>query len=325
MTATPIVMLTQLRKQFGSTTALDGIDLRIDRPCIFGVVGPDGAGKTTLLRSLVGLLEFEAQQAQVLGYEIVQEPYRIRERLGYVPQAFSLYPELSVLHNLKFFADVHAISRADFGQRSEELLALAGLSDFQSREAGALSGGMKQKLSVICALIHQPQLLVLDEPNNGVDVIARGEVWDILRQLQEVTVVMSTGYLDEAERCDELVYLYEGRIRARGTPQEVLLGYPYQAYQLIGNEPASTLAALRNAPWFIRSQLLKGNLVIETTAQAAQVSLALHNLGTAEVWAEPLPPSLELVFTHLTHLTHEAHEAHEAQAAQTPHPVQADD
>ena len=314
MTTTPIVSLIQLRKQYGPTLALDGIDLCINRPCIFGVVGPDGAGKTTLLRSLVGLLEFEAEQAQVLGYEIVREPYRIRERLGYVPQAFSLYPELSVLHNLKFFADVHGVTRSDFAQRSEELLALAGLADFQARESGALSGGMKQKLSIICALIHQPQLLVLDEPNNGVDVIARGEVWDILRHLQDVTVVMSTGYLDEAERCDEVVYLYEGRIRTRGTPQEVLLDYPYRAYRLIGNEPAATLVALRQAPWFIRSQLLAGHLVIETTAQAAQVSMALHNLGAADVWVEPLPPSLELVFTHLTH---EAHAAHTAQETQT--------
>ena len=313
ITDTPIVSLTQLRKQYGTTVALDGIDLRIERPCIFGLVGPDGAGKTTLLRSLVGLVEFEAQRAHVLGYEIVREPYRIRERLGYVPQAFSLYPELSVLHNLKFFADVHGVARSDFAQRSEELLAIAGLEDFQTRAAGALSGGMKQKLSIICALIHQPQLLVLDEPNNGVDVIARGEVWDILRHLQDVTVVMSTGYLDEVERYDELVYLYAGRIQTRGTPHQVLSGYPYQAYRLIGTEPTSTLAALQQAPWFIRSQLLAGHLVIETTAQAAQVSMALHNLGTSDVWAEPMPPSFELVFTHLTY---EAHTAQTARAEQ---------
>ena len=150
---TPVVALTQLHKQFDATIALDGIDLVIDRPCIFGVVGPDGAGKTTLLRSLVGLLEFEAAQAHILGYDVVREPHRIRERLGYVPQAFGLYPELSVLHNLKFFADIHGITAATFQQRSEELLTIAGLEDFQARETGALSGGMKQKLAVICASI----------------------------------------------------------------------------------------------------------------------------------------------------------------------------
>ena len=157
---TPVVALTQLHKQFDATIALDGIDLIIERPCIFGVVGPDGAGKTTLLRSLVGLLEFEAAQAHILGYDVVREPHRIRERLGYVPQAFGLYPELSVLHNLKFFADIHGITASTFQQRSEELLTIAGLEDFQARETGALSGGMKQKLAVICALIHRPQLLL---------------------------------------------------------------------------------------------------------------------------------------------------------------------
>ena len=157
---TPVVALTQLHKQFDATIALDGIDLVIERPCIFGVVGPDGAGKTTLLRSLVGLLEFEAAQAHILGYDVVREPHRIRERLGYVPQAFGLYPELSVLHNLKFFADIHGITASTFQQRSEELLTIAGLEDFQARETGALSGGMKQKLAVICALIHRPQLLL---------------------------------------------------------------------------------------------------------------------------------------------------------------------
>ena len=231
---TPVVALTQLHKQFDATIALDGIDLVIDRPCIFGVVGPDGAGKTTLLRSLVGLLEFEAAQAHILGYDVVREPHRIRERLGYVPQAFGLCPELSVLHNLKFFADIHGITASTFQQRSEELLTIAGLEDFQARETGALSGGIKQKLAVICAVIHRPQLLILDEPNNGVDVIARGEVWEILRHLQDVTIIMSTGYLDEAELGDELIYLYEGRVRTRGTPNDIRSTYPYQAYRLVG-------------------------------------------------------------------------------------------
>lgn len=298
---TPIIKLAQLRKNFGSTIALDGIDLVIDRPCIFGVVGPDGAGKTTLLRSLIGLLEFEAEHAQVLGYDIIRDPYSIRERLGYVPQTFGLYPELSVLHNLKFFADIHGISRPDFRQRAEELLAFAGLEDFQSREAGALSGGMKQKLSVICALIHRPQLLVLDEPNNGVDVIARGEVWEILRHLQDETVIMSTGYLDEAERCDELIYLYEGRIRTRGTPDAIRSNYPYQAYLLSGSGAEETLPALHNAAWFVRMQTISGSVVLETTADVSQVRATLREMGQTAVWAEPLPPTLELVFTHLTY------------------------
>ena len=298
---TPVVSLTQLHKQFDSSVALDGIDLVIERPCIFGVVGPDGAGKTTLLRSLVGLLEFEAAQAHVLGYDVVREPYRIRERLGYVPQAFGLYPELSVLHNLKFFADIHAIAATTFQQRADELLTIAGLKDFHTRAVGDLSGGMKQKLAVICALIHHPQLLVLDEPNTGVDVIARGEVWEILHHLQDVTIIMSTGYLDEAERCDELIYLYEGRIRTRGTPDAIRSNYPYHAYRLVGGNVEAALAALQSVAWLVRTQTLAGSVVLESTAEIAEVRPTLHELGTTEVWVEPLPPTLELVFTHLTY------------------------
>jgi ABC-2 type transport system ATP-binding protein len=307
MATAPIVTLKSLSKRFGAIVALDRIDLTIDRPRVFGVVGPDGAGKTTLLRVLVGLLEFQAERAQVLGYDVVREPHSLRERLGYVPQAFGLYPELSVMHNLEFFADVHGIARKEFRRRAGELLAVAGLENFRTRLAAALSGGMKQKLAIICALIHQPQLLILDEPTNGVDVIARGEVWEILRQLQGVAVVMSTGYLDEAERCDELLYLYAGRIHVRGTPAEVCSSYPYRAYRLVGSGVEAAITPVQNAPWLVRTQSVGGSLVIETALEITQVTAALHEIGVQDVWVEPLPPTLERVFTRLTHeaQTHE--------------------
>lgn len=300
MAIAPIVTLKNLSKCFGAIVALDRIDLTLDRPCVFGVVGPDGAGKTTLLRVLVGLLEFQAERAQVLGYDVVREPHSIRERLGYVPQAFGLYPELSVMHNLEFFADVHGITRQEFRRRADELLAIAGLENFRTRLTAALSGGMKQKLAIICALIHQPQLLVLDEPTNGVDVIARGEVWEILRQLKDVAVVMSTGYLDEAERCDELLYLYAGRIRVRGTPAEVCASYPYRAYRLVGSGVETAMATVQSAPWLVQTQAIGGSLVIETTLEITQVTAALHEMDVQDVRVEPLPPTLERVFTRLT-------------------------
>src|SRR5713226_7926573 len=213
--ATPVISLVNLRKRFGSVMALDGINLTIDQPCIFGVVGPDGAGKTTLLRILVGLLDFAATTAAVLGYDIASQPRAIKERLGYVPQTFSLYPDLSVQHNLEFFADVHDLPRKKFRQRAAELLAIAQLDQFATFLTSSLSGGMKQKLALVCALLHEPHVLILDEPNNGVDLIARGEMWTILKQLRDVTIVMSTGYLDEADRCDQVAYLYYGRIRVQ--------------------------------------------------------------------------------------------------------------
>lgn len=300
MAPAPMVALKNLYKRFGTTIALEGIDLTINRPCVFGLVGPDGAGKTTLLRVLVGLLEFQAEKAQVLGYDILRESHTIRERLGYVPQAFGLYPDLSVIHNLEFFADVHGISRQEFRRRADELLAIARLENFRTYLTSALSGGMKQKLAIICALIHRPQLLILDEPNNGVDVIARSEVWGILRQLQGVTIVMSTGYLDEAERCDELIYLYKGRIRVRGTPAEVRSSYPHNAYRVIGDGANALLAAVQEAPWLVRARAVGGSLTIETTLETVQVLAALREVGAGDARVEPLSPTLEMVFTHLT-------------------------
>lgn len=298
--AAPIISLANLRKRFGQIVALDGIDLTIDRPCVFGVVGPDGAGKTTLLRILVGLLDFDATTATVLGYDIASQAPTIRAQLGYVPQAFSLYPDLSVQHNLEFFADVHGIPRKVFRQRSADLLALAQLEQFTTFLAASLSGGMKQKLALICALLHQPQILILDEPNNGVDVIARGEVWAILRQLRGVSIIISTGYLDEAEGCDELVYLYKGRIRVRGAPEALKGRFPWKAYRVLADTTADHLTALRRAPWVQRVRVVGEAVTVETALSRSAVQAALDDLYRNGVSVEPVTPTLEMVFTELT-------------------------
>src|SRR5262245_19420486 len=300
MTAAPIIALANLRERFGSAPAVDGVDLLIEQPCIFGVVGPDGAGKTTLQRILVGLLDFEAAVATVLGYDIASRPQAIKERLGYVPQTFGLYPDLSVRHNLEFFADVHGIPRAVFRRRAAELLAVARLEKFTTFLAASLSGGMKQKLALICALLHRPQVLVLDEPNNGVDVIARGEMWDILRQLHEVTVVMSTGYLDEAERCDAVAYLYRGRVRVQGTPQEVKAGFPRQAYRLLGDLGPALAPDLRRASWAQKVRVVGETVTVETPLSGPEVRAALRDLHADGISIEPVMPTLEMVFTELT-------------------------
>lgn len=308
MMAVPIIGLTNLSKRFGSTVALAGIDLTIDRPCIFGIVGPDGAGKTTLLRVLVGLLEFEARTATVLGYNIATHPQPIRARLGYVPQAFSLYPDLSVQHNLEFFAAVHGIPKAVFRARAAELLALAQLERFTTFLAASLSGGMKQKLALICALLHQPQVLVLDEPNNGVDVIARSEVWTILRQLRDVTIMISTNYLDEAARCDEVVYLYKGRIRTRGTPDQLKSDFPRTVYRVFSDVSPSQLALLRQAPWAYRVRVVGEEVTIETSLSRPDFQAAVRKWYGAEGDIEPVVPTLEMVFTDLTERAEESEE-----------------
>lgn len=297
---TPVISLVNLRKRFGAVTALDGVTLTIEQPGIFGIVGPDGAGKTTLLRILVGLLDFEAEHASVLGYNIATQSRAIKARLGYVPQTFSLYPDLSVQHNLEFFADVHDIPRKIFRQRAAELLAIAQLDQFASFLASSLSGGMKQKLSLICALLHQPQVLILDEPNNGVDLIARGEMWTILKQLHNVAIIMSTGYLDEAERCDQVAYLYHGRIRTSNTPQAIKDQFPWKAYRLFGEFHPDLLTQLRQAPWARRTRLVGEVLIVETALSRVELQAALHAISNTDLIIEPLPPTLEMVFTELT-------------------------
>lgn len=296
----PIIALSNLRKCFGSTVALDDVSLTIEQPCIFGVVGPDGAGKTTLLRILVGLLEFEAEHASVLGYALASQTQPIKERVGYVPQAFSLYQDLSVQQNLEFFADVHGLPRRVFRQRAAELLAIAQLDKFTTFLASVLSGGMKQKLALICALLHQPQVLILDEPNNGVDLIARGEMWAILRQLRNVTIVMSTGYLDEAERCDQIAYLYRGRIRVQGAPHAIKARFPWKAYRLLGDIRPNIIARIRQVPWAHRVQLIGETVTIETTLSRSELQGAVAALNQDALIVEVIPPTLEMAFTELT-------------------------
>jgi ABC-2 type transport system ATP-binding protein len=295
-----IVTLRNVRKRFASTVALDGIDLTITQPHIFGVVGPDGAGKTTLLRILVGLLDFEASIATVLDYDIRTQAQALRRSLGYVPQTFSLYPDLTVQHTLEFFADVHGLSRGVFRTRMAELLALAQLERFATFSVGSLSGGMKQKLALICALLHQPQLLILDEPNNGVDVIARGDMWAILRQLQSVTIVLSTGYLDEAERCDELIYLYKGQIRVQGSPVEIRSSFPWHAYRLPGDLAPAAIAQLRQAPWVRRVRPIAGTLLVTTLLSRTELYAAVHDLLSRTIRIEAVDPTLEVIFAELT-------------------------
>jgi ABC-2 type transport system ATP-binding protein len=246
------------------------------------------------------LLDFSADSAAVLGYHIASQSQAIKERLGYVPQTFSLYPDLSVQHNLEFFADVHGLPRRTFRQRAAELLAIAQLDQFTTFLASSLSGGMKQKLSLICALLHQPQVLVLDEPNSGVDVIARGEMWAILRQLHEVTVIMSTGYLDEAERCDEVAYLYRGRVRVQGSPDAIKARFPWQAYRLLGDIQPDLVTKIQHTPWARRVRVMGEAVMVETALARADLQLALRDLHGEGVSLESLTPTLEMVFTELT-------------------------
>jgi ABC-2 type transport system ATP-binding protein len=221
--AVPIIKLTDLRRDFKTTQAVAGISLSVAPGELFGLVGPDGAGKTTTLRLLAGLLTITAGEATILGFDLKSQAEQLKPHIGYMAQQFSLYAELSVLENLRFFAELFDVSAQERRQRTARLLAFAGLEEFKHRRAAQLSGGMQKKLALACTLIHQPEILLLDEPTTGVDPISRREFWNILTELvvRGTTIIVSTPYMDEADRCTRVGLMYQGKLVECNTPQNI--------------------------------------------------------------------------------------------------------
>lgn len=212
-----------LTRKFGSLTALDGLSLEIGEGEIFGLVGPDGAGKTTTMRLLTGILDPTAGQAWVYGKHTVNQAESLKENIAYMSQRFGLYEELKVIENINFYADVYGVAKKDREKDIDRLLGFSGLLPFKQRFAGKLSGGMKQKLGLACALIHTPRVLFLDEPTNGVDPVSRRDFWNILYDLmkEKVTIFCSTCYLDEAERCGRVGLMHKGKLLRCETPDKI--------------------------------------------------------------------------------------------------------
>jgi len=218
-----VIEIHNLTKRFKKVTAVDGLDLRIRRGEIFGLLGPDGAGKTTTIRLLAAIMNPTAGSATVAGFDTVKQPEEIKRRIGYMAQRFNLYGDLTVLENLTFFADIFGVRGEERQERIERLLAFAQLTEFKNRRAAHLSGGMQKKLALACTLIHQPEIIFLDEPTTGVDPVSRREFWDILTELhlQGVTLFVSTPYMDEAERCSRVGLMFEGKIIVCDEPERV--------------------------------------------------------------------------------------------------------
>ncbi|OGC05966.1 hypothetical protein A2230_08615 [candidate division WOR-1 bacterium RIFOXYA2_FULL_36_21] len=210
-----------LTKKFKDFNAVSGLNLQIKRGEIFGFVGPDGAGKTTTLRMLSTAMEPTSGEASVLGLNVRTEEEKIRDKIGYMPQRFSLYGDLTVSENIDFFADIYKVEREYRRKRKAELLEFMSLAEFVKRKGRELSGGMQKKLALACNLIHTPKLLFLDEPTTGVDPISRREFWRILYGLENVTIVVSTPYMDEAERCNRVGLIREGRLLLCDVPSEI--------------------------------------------------------------------------------------------------------
>jgi ABC-2 type transport system ATP-binding protein len=213
-----------MARRFGAVEALAGLSFAVKAGELYGLVGPDGAGKTTAIRALAGLIDLDGGEARVLGVDPARGGSAVRESLGLMPQQYSLYRDLSVKENLKFFSRLYVLPRAVYRERAERLLAITRLDRFLDRRADALSGGMYKKLALACALLHQPRVLLLDEPTNGVDPVSRRELWALLHEFVQggMTVLVSTPYMDEAERCDRVGLVHRGRLLLEGAPGELL-------------------------------------------------------------------------------------------------------
>ncbi len=219
----PVIATENLSRRFKSATAVESLNLTVRRGEIFGLVGPDGAGKTTTIRMLCAIMDPSEGSARVAGYDTVSESEQIKRRIGYMAQRFNLYGDLSVVENLDFFADVFQVRGKKRRERKERLLQFARLTEFRKRRAAHLSGGMQKKLALACTLVHQPEIIFLDEPTTGVDPVSRREFWDILTELhlQGITIFVSTPYMDEAERCSRVGLMYQGRIVVCDVPDRI--------------------------------------------------------------------------------------------------------
>jgi ABC-2 type transport system ATP-binding protein len=292
--------LQGLTRRFGELSAVDGLTFDVRSGELFALVGPDGSGKTTTLRMLAGVLRPSAGDALVAGVSVARDPEGVKPHIAYMSQRFGLYEDLTVAENLDFYADLYRVPRTERATRYEELYRFSRLGEFRGRLAGALSGGMKQKLSLSCALVHHPSILLLDEPTFGVDPISRRELWLILhaRVAEGVTVVVSTSYLDEAERCDRVALLHQGRVLALDAPEALQSSLVGRLLELRTDQPRVARDVLRGAPG-VRGATLFGNklhLLLEPSARWSELEERLRTAGlTLEPPAEVLP-SLEDVF-----------------------------
>jgi len=297
----PAIRTQGLRRAFGELVAVGGLDLEVQEGEIFGLVGPDGAGKTTTMRMLTGILPPTAGTATVAGCDVVRDAARLKDHIGYMSQRFGLYPDLSVAENIAFYADIYGVPRRELAARTERLLGFSNLTPFKHRLAGNLSGGMKQKLGLACALIHTPRVLFLDEPTNGVDPVSRRDFWRILYQLVRdgVTLFVSTAYLDEAERCNRLALLHEGRLLGLGTPDEVKRLMPGSLLEVRTSAPRRTATLLRENLRFASVGLFGDRVHVATrepAAAEADTRRLVASAGFELLSLHPVEPSLEDVF-----------------------------
>lgn len=296
-----VVQTENLTRTFGSVIAVNRLNLSVKKGEIFGLVGPDGAGKTTIMRLLSGILPPTGGEAWILGRAITREAELIKEKIGYMSQRFALYGDLTVMENIQFYADLYNVPQKERGPRIERLLSFSNLTPFQDRQAQNLSGGMKQKLGLACALVHTPQVLFLDEPTNGVDPVSRRDFWRIIYDLLQegVTIFVSTAYLDEAERCNRIGLIYQGNLLSIGPPDEIKnliqdeIWEVHCSLRMKARDFLLTFPMVKNA-WIFGDKIHL--LLEEGTKVIAQIENELRKSNFAVYSTREIAPALEDVF-----------------------------
>ncbi len=295
---TTAVRVEALSKSFGREIAVESVSFEAAAGELFGLVGPDGAGKSTLLRMLAGVLRPTSGDAEVFGASVVRDPEGVKKEIAYMSQRFGLYSDLTVLENLSFYADLYEVPRAERAARLERLFQFSSLKPFSDRLAGKLSGGMKQKLGLSCALIHEPRLLLLDEPTFGVDPISRRDLWLMVHEMvaRGVSAVVSTAYLDEAERFDRLLLLHRGRILDSGSPEDLLGRIEGELLDLRPTPLREARAILARHPRVLRTALFGDRLHVSVRSALRDreaLEAALREAGIRIHEIAPIPPTLE--------------------------------
>ncbi len=299
------VEIDNLVKTFGDFVAVDHVSLTVSRGEIFGFLGPNGAGKSTTIRMLCGLLTPTSGRARVAGFDVAREAERVRGNIGYMSQKFSLYDDLTVEQNIDFFAGMYGVPRSRRGERKEYVLGMAGLGGRRASLTSTLSGGWKQRLALGCAILHDPPIVFLDEPTSGVDPIARGEFWDLIRALARTghTIFVTTHYMDEAEYCHRLALMYGGKVIALGAPEELRRGFTeHRLLRLDTPALLDTMRAIETDPCVLETAVFGSGLHVvvddvETAARAIRTRLGERGISITRL--EPIQPSLEDVFVAL--------------------------
>jgi ABC-2 type transport system ATP-binding protein len=295
------IVVDGLTKNFPGVRAVDALSFDVRAGEIFGIVGPDGAGKTTTLRMLAGIMAPDAGKATVAGFDVAREPERVKHDLSYMPQRFGLYEDLSVDENIRFYADLFGVHKSERDLRSTQLLEAAGMSEFRKRLAGKLSGGMKQKLGLVCALIHRPKVILLDEPTTGVDPVSRRDFWRILYELlaEGVAILISTAYLDEAERCHRVALLHQGKLLFCDLPANLKAGFGKGVLLITAPEPRRLRAELEGAPGLSSLLLIGDGLHVVVDDAARRIPEFEARLKAAHIpfdAIQQVAPSIEDLF-----------------------------